>query len=237
MQSAKQGIAMNAPKQFTGKPFIGDRSDGLPLGEVVFRALREALRDGVYKPGDRLREEEVATRLKVSRTPVREAFSRLVSKGLVAPAQGRGLIVRRLDTSEVVELYVMREILEAAAARLAARHASDAEIEALRDLETRFEAVQGEPQDMARLNRQIHDAMFAASRNRYLESALHELQDAIALLGRTTFSVDGRPDPAAREHRELIEAMAAHDGDRAEALARAHIREALRARLRIMQGG
>jgi DNA-binding GntR family transcriptional regulator len=97
--------------------------------------------------------------------------------------------------------------------------------------------VQGEPQDMARLNRQIHDAMFAASRNRYLESALHELQDAIALLGRTTFSVDGRPDPAAREHRELIEAMAAHDGDRAEALARAHIREALRARLRIMQGG
>ena len=88
---------------------------------------------------------------------------------------------------------------------------------------------------MARLNRLIHDGMFAASRNRYLESALQELQDAIALLGRTTFAVDGRPDPAAREHREMIDAMAAHDGDRAEALARAHIREALRARLRIMQ--
>ena len=215
--------------------FLADRSDGLPLGEAVFRALREALRVGVYKPGDRLREEEVATRLNVSRTPVREAFSRLVSKGLVAQAQGRGLIVRRLETSEVVELYVMREILEAAAARLAARHASDAEIEALHDLEARFEASTGDPLEMARLNRLIHDGMFAASRNRYLESALQELQDAIALLGRTTFAVDGRPDPAAREHREIIEAMAAHDGDRAEALARAHIREALRARLKIMQ--
>ena len=215
---------------------LGDRSDGLPLGEAVYRALRESLRNGVYKPGDRLREEEVATRLQVSRTPVREAFGRLVSKGLVAPAQGRGLIVRRLDTSEVVELYFMREILEAAAARQAARHASDAEIESLRDLETMFEAAQGDALEMARLNRLIHDAIFAASRNRYLESALQELQDAIALLGRTTFSVDGRPDPAAREHREMIEAMAAHDGDKAEAVARAHIREALRARLKVMQG-
>jgi DNA-binding GntR family transcriptional regulator len=215
---------------------LGDRSDGLPLGEAVYRALRESLRNGVYKPGDRLREEEVASRLQVSRTPVREAFGRLVSKGLVAPAQGRGLIVRRLDTSEVVELYFMREILEAAAARQAARHASDAEIESLRDLETMFEAAQGDALEMARLNRLIHDAIFAASRNRYLESALQELQDAIALLGRTTFSVEGRPDPAAREHRELIEAMAAHDGDKAEALARAHNREALRARLKVMQG-
>ena len=62
-----------------------DEAEGLPLGEATFRALREALRSGIYKPGDRLREEEVAERLKVSRTPVREAFGRLVSKGLVVP--------------------------------------------------------------------------------------------------------------------------------------------------------
>lgn len=215
---------------------MSDRSDGLPLGESVFRALREALRSGVYRPGDRLREEEVASRLQVSRTPVREAFSRLVSKGLVVPGQGRGLIVRRLDTAEVVELYAMREILEAAAARLAARHASEPEIEALRDIQDQFERADNDI-DMARLNRLFHESIFAASRNRYLDSALQELQDAIALLGRTTFSVDGRPDLAAREHRELIEAMAAHDIDRAEAVGRAHIRESLRARLKLMQAG
>jgi DNA-binding GntR family transcriptional regulator len=215
---------------------IGDRGDGLPLGEAVFRALRESLRSGLYRPGDRLREEEVATRLQVSRTPVREAFGRLVSKGLVVPGQGRGLIVRRLDTAEVVELYAMREILEAAAARLAARHASEPEIESLRDIESQFAVVGSDPQAMARLNRLFHESIFAASRNRYLDSALQELQDAIALLGRTTYSVDGRPGAASREHAELIEAIAAHDGDRAEAIARAHIRESLRARLRLMQG-
>lgn len=216
---------------------MGDRSDGLPLGEAVFRALREALRSGVYKPGDRLREEEVASRLQVSRTPVREAFGRLVSKGLVVPGQGRGLIVRRLDTAEVVELYAMREILEAAAARLAAKHASEPEIEALRDLEEQFERAGNDAQEMARLNRLFHESIFAASRNRYLDSALQELQDAIALLGRTTFSVDGRPGSAAREHRELIEAMATHDADKAETIARGHIRESLRSRLKLMQGG
>jgi len=208
---------------------------GLPLGEVVFRALREALRSGIYKPGDRLREEEVAERLNVSRTPVREAFGRLVSKGLVVPGQGRGLIVRRLDQTEVVELYAMREILEGAAARLAAKHASDPEIEALRDLEAGFESATN-AEEMARFNLLFHESIFACSRNRYLDSALQELQDAIALLGRTTFSVEARPEAAIREHHDLIAAIAAQDADKADALARAHIRESLRARLKIMQG-
>jgi len=220
----------------TGQEVLSDLGEGLPLGEAVYRALREALRSGVYRPGDRLREEEVANRLNVSRTPVREAFGRLVSKGLVVPGQGRGLIVRRLDQAEVVELYAMREILEAAAARLAARHASEPEIEALRDIEKDFEAAR-DAAEMARLNRIFHESIFAASRNRYLDSALQELQDAIALLGSTTFTVDGRPSPAAAEHRALIEAMAARDGDKADALARAHIHEALRARLKLMQRG
>ncbi|MEY3553701.1 MAG: hypothetical protein RL735_2049 [Pseudomonadota bacterium] len=220
----------------TGQEVLSDLGEGLPLGEAVYRALREALRSGVYRPGDRLREEEVANRLNVSRTPVREAFGRLVSKGLVVPGQGRGLIVRRLDQAEVVELYAMREILEAAAARLAARHASEPEIDALRDIEKDFEAAR-DAAEMARLNRIFHESIFAASRNRYLDSALQELQDAIALLGSTTFTVDGRPSPAAAEHRALIEAMAARDGDKADALARAHIHEALRARLKLMQRG
>jgi DNA-binding GntR family transcriptional regulator len=220
----------------TGQEVLSDLGEGLPLGEAVYRALREALRSGVYRPGDRLREEEVANRLNVSRTPVREAFGRLVSKGLVVPGQGRGLIVRRLDQAEVVELYAMREILEAAAARLAARHASEPEIEALRDIEKDFEAAR-DGAEMARLNRIFHESIFAASRNRYLDSALQELQDAIALLGSTTFTVDARPSSAAAEHRALIEAMAARDSDKADALARAHIHEALRARLKLMQRG
>ena len=207
----------------------------MPLGEAVFRSLCQALRVGIYRLGDRLREEEVAQRLQVSRTPVREALGRLLAKGFVEPASGRGLVVRSLGTAEVLELYAMREILEGAAARLAAQHASRSEIDGLVDLENAFEARADDPTEMARLNRAFHEMIFRSARNRYLDSALQELQHGIALLGATTFSIGGRPSTAAEAHRALIEAIAARDADRAESLARAHIQEALRSRLKLLQ--
>jgi DNA-binding GntR family transcriptional regulator len=209
------------------------RDSGLPLGEAVFRSLCHALRDGIYRPGDRLREEDVAKRFNVSRTPVREALGRLLAKGFVAPAGGRGLIVRSLDTAEVLELYAMREILEGAAARLAAMHASPPEIDALADLEEAFEANLDNPGEMARYNRAFHETIFRAARNRYLDGASQEIQDGIALLGVTTFSLPGRPAAAVEEHRALVEAIAKRAPDKAEKIARNHIQEALRARLKL----
>jgi DNA-binding GntR family transcriptional regulator len=211
------------------------RGTGVALGEAVFRSLCEALQAGGYRAGDRLREEEVAQRLNVSRTPVREALGRLAARGFVEPAGGRGLIVRSLDTAEVLELYAMREILEGAAARLAAEHASPPEIDALRDIEAAFAEATDEAAEMARLNRAFHEAICRAARNRYLDNASRELQDWIALLGATTFSVNGRPSTSHKEHLAIIHAIAARDGDKAEKLARAHIREALRCRLKLMQ--
>lgn len=212
-----------------------ERGGGIALGEAVFRSLCDALQAGTYRAGDRLREEEVARRLRVSRTPVREAFGRLAARGFVEPAGGRGLIVRSLDIGEVLELYAMREILEGAAARLAAEHASKPEIEALRDLDAAFDAHDADPAAMARLNRAFHEAIVRAARNRYLDTALGELQDWISLLGATTFTVTDRPLSSRKEHQGIVNAIAAHDPEKAEKLARAHIREALRCRLKLLQ--
>ncbi|MGJ4889750.1 GntR family transcriptional regulator [Bradyrhizobium sp. HKCCYLRH3099] len=205
--------------------------DNVSLGEAVFRALCSALEKGLYRSGDRLREDEVAQKLNVSRTPVREAFGKLVAKGWVQPGGGRGLIVRSLDPNEILELYAMREILEGAAARLAAQYAVPAEIAALRDIHERFCRGEADAAELARLNRMMHSAIQRAARNRYLDAALADMHVAIALLGATTFAAEGRPATAAAEHGELIEAIAARDPDRAEAIARSHIREALRTRL------
>ncbi|WP_315772230.1 MULTISPECIES: GntR family transcriptional regulator [unclassified Bradyrhizobium] len=205
--------------------------DNVSLGEAVFRALCHALENGLYRSGDRLREDEVAQKLNVSRTPVREAFGKLVAKGWVQPAGGRGLIVRSLDENEILELYAMREILEGAAARLAAQYAVPAEIAALRDIHARFVSGEGDAVELARLNRLMHGAIQRAARNRYLDAALEDMHVATALLGTTTFAAEGRQATAAAEHGELIEAIAIRDPDRAEAIARGHIREALRTRL------
>lgn len=209
---------------------IGIDRDNVPLGEAVYRALCRGFEEGLYRPGDRLREDEVANRLDVSRTPVREAFGRLLSKGLLQSSGGRGLVVRRLDAGEILELYAMREILEGAAARLAAQYATSPEIDALRDAQERF-ANASESKEMARINRLFHGTIFRAARNRYLDNALDDLQNSIALLGPTTFTVRGRPVAASDEHVAMIDAIAARDADGAERLARAHIREALRTRL------
>ena len=214
---------------------LGPRDPSLPLAEAVFRLLRSGLHSGVFRSGSRLREEDVAQALKVSRTPVREAFARLTAKRLVEPSGGRGLIFRTLDTAEIMELYALREILEGACARLAARQASDAEIETLNELAAGFLGSPDDPRDLARLNGLFHEAIFRAARNRYLDMALSEMQDAIALLGPTTFGVEGRPSTAAAEHARIVEAITKRDAEGAELAAREHIREALRARLRIIQ--
>src|SRR3954464_13472158 len=104
-------------------------------GDFVYESLRDAISDGRIAGGERVREEEVARNLGVSRTPVREALQRLQQRGVLVLGAGRGLVVPRLSQQQVIELYAMREILEGSAARFAALHASAAEIAILYDLQ------------------------------------------------------------------------------------------------------
>src|SRR4249920_540024 len=96
--------------------------------DFVYESLRDAISDGRIAAGERVREEEVARNLGVSRTPVREALQRLQQRGLLEIGAGRGLLVASLSQQQVIELYAMRQILEGSAARFAATHATPAEI-------------------------------------------------------------------------------------------------------------
>jgi DNA-binding GntR family transcriptional regulator len=109
--------------------------------DFVFETLRDAIWDGRIARGVRIREEEIARNLGVSRTPVREALQRLQQRGLLVVGAGRGLVVAELSHLQVVELYAMREILEGSAARFAAQHASDTEIEILHRLQRELRQV------------------------------------------------------------------------------------------------
>ncbi len=99
----------------------------------AYTLILESIEAGVHKTGDRLVESELAERLGVSRTPVREALQRLETQGMLT-RDGRSLIVASLDHNQLAELYVVRTELEGLAARLAARHASDEEIRVLRGM-------------------------------------------------------------------------------------------------------
>ncbi|MHA1153599.1 MAG: GntR family transcriptional regulator [Alphaproteobacteria bacterium] len=202
--------------------------------EYVEARIREAIQDGRYQPGARLRETEIAERLKVSRTPVREALRRLESEGLLGFVPWRGVVVAQLDRRQVMELYAMRAILEGAAAGLAARQVQPAEIDLLDALLARAEAAEDHPTRLASINREFHQAIQAAAHNRYLTQTLDGLRNALALLRGTTFALPGRAAEAQNEHRSILDAIRAHDAEAAETAARAHIAQAERARLRML---
>ncbi|MEK9723053.1 MAG: GntR family transcriptional regulator [Rhodospirillaceae bacterium] len=211
-----------------------EKDDGnLSRGELVHLKLLDAIRGGTFAPGDRIREAEVAAWLGVSRTPVREAFRRLQSDGLLVFEPWRGVIVAELDQQQLIELYAMRRVLEGTAAALAAQHAAESQIATLRDIMVQADTAET-AEARAELNRLFHQNIYAAAHNRYLLQALNALRDSMALLPSTTYALEGRHATAQGEHAALIEAIASRDPTAAEAAARHHITEAEKARLKVI---
>lgn len=202
-------------------------------GSKVYHALVERIRAGDLKPGERAREEEVAETLGVSRTPVREAFVRLLARGLLENTDA-GLSVASLSRPQVMELYAMRARLEGAAAAFCAENASPGEIASLRHAAALFDAQEGAADDIARANTVFHEVIYEAAHNRYLVRMLEDLNDSLALLPSTTFSVPGRAEAARSEHRAILDAIEKRDANAAEKAARDHIGQALKGRLELL---
>ena len=200
----------------------------------VHKEILQAIRNGRYQPGERIRETEVAGWLEVSRTPVREALRRLESDGLLTFESWRGVVVSDLNRQQIGELYAMREVLEGAAARMAARHIDDAEIELLSLLLEQAEKAVDDPERLAGINRKLYQTIYVAAHNQYLLQTLKQQENAIALLRGTTFALPGRAETAASEHRNIVEAIRNRDADASENAARLHIANAQRARLRLI---
>lgn len=206
-------------------------------GEAAYTRLREAIQQRRLVPGERVTEADLAEKLGVSRTPVREAIQRLIAEGLLSIGPARGLVVTELNRDQVMQLYELREVLEGASAAGAARHAPDAEIAAIRRHFDRMAAMLGAPDALAVANREFHRAIYAAARNQFLIQAANGLADSLNLIPGTTFSAPGRPEAAHAEHLRLVEAIEVRDAGLAEELARKHIREAGAIRLRMLFGG
>lgn len=203
-------------------------------GNSTYRQLLEEIRGGALMPGDRLREIELSERLGVSRTPVREAIRQLEADGLVNHVPRMGATVRSLDYAEVMELYEMRAVLEGTAARLAARAASDVELDELEVLNTKL-ADAGTGSDAVRLNRLFHATLLDAAKNRFLAKSMLALQKALLILGPSQLLDSSRADESVAEHRRIMSALKSRDGAAAETEMRAHIQAAQRMRIRVLQ--
>ena len=206
------------------------------LVDEATQALRDAILNGRLPSGTRLRQTELASRLAISRTPIREALGRLQQEGLVEILPAAGVRVAVLDLAEAAELYDVREVLDGLAARLAARRG---EATALGPLEKALARMvrgleRGESNHWFAAHVAFHDAIVRAAGNSRLQAMSSIVRLSIRHFHPLLLRTRNRLSDALREHRAIFEAIAARDEARAERAARAHIANAKEIVLKVL---
>lgn len=209
------------------------------LVDDAVQTLRNAILNGRLEAGARLRQEDLADQLGISRTPIREALGRLQHEGLIELLPRGGVRVAVLNLDEAVELYDLREVLDGLAARLAAGRATTAMIAKL-DKALAGMARCIEHEDSGQWFRHhvvFHEEIVRAAGNRPLLRQLPVVRLSIQRFHPLLLTIGNRLAQAHHEHREIFEAIATHDGETAERLARAHIANAKEIVLKVMTRG
>jgi DNA-binding GntR family transcriptional regulator len=190
----------------------------LSLPEIVYRELRKAILNGVFVPGQMLRQEEVAARLGVSRSPLREALPRLEAEGMVVLQPRRGYAVATLDPEEISEAFDLRRLLETELARRSIRRRNEADIARVYAIISEMGklAAQSDEADRAHwfeLNLSFHDALLAPAKCPHHMRALENLRGVIESYIRTEVRLTGDLHQAQHEHLQMAQAFV--NGDEA----------------------
>ena len=213
----------------------------MQASERAYKAILEGIFDGSYPAGQKLGEVELAERLSISRTPVREALKRLSSEGLIEALPNRGSRVRSWSVDQFVEIFELRALLEGRAANFAALHRTPEDCDSLYDLCERMEIAAENPDQVAAADN-------VATLNREFHARIMKMSDSI-LLGELTKSITlfalsvqtfrnydhKRLKQSLQQHRELTDAIRAGDRNWAEAVMRAHILSATLVLARTLQ--
>ena len=211
----------------------------LPLREIVYETLRDAIRKKIYKPGDRIMESKIADELKVSRTPVREAIRRLEQEGYLFTIYHRGTFVPSVTLRDIEDIYAIRRALEALACSLLAERihddnevsAEEPVIEVVGHLRKLLYKIAGyiEENDMdgiVETDMAFHDFLYRASNNSRLEGIIFNLRGQLTQYRTVSMTCPGRLEATLDEHRAIVEAIAAGDVESARKAAVVHMKNA-----------
>lgn len=211
-----------------------DRRPSPPERRVTpYEMLKQAILRGELEPGQPLVETALAAWCEVSRTPIREALTRLEQDGLVDRTD-RGLVVRKRSPEEILDIYETRLALEATAGRMAAERRTAHDLRLLKRLLQRCDEISvKDSAGMAEINRQFHRAVWRASHNESLIDLLERLNLHLARYPETTLAHPGRWQAARREHARLVSAIEKRDGATAHDVALKHFTEARNIRLKL----
>lgn len=205
---------MSVTKRSTG-------ADPDAVADVVYAKLRDGILGGTYRPGRRLVETDLAGKLEVSRTPVREALVRLRQDGLVA--QRNGWLVRDHEPFEILQIIEARASAESSAAFLAAGRITDEQLADLEDLLSKMSDPLLSRAKINELNYEFHSTITMASRNPLVTQFALRTQINYWDFNRPVMFTAADDELVERQHRELLEALRNGDAEAAQRIAREHV--------------
>ncbi len=197
----------------------------LPLRDVVFNTLRQAILTGELKPGERLMEIHLANKLGVSRTPIREAIRKLELEGLVNIIPNKGAYVTGISDKDVHDIYMIRSMLEGLCVRWATEHITQEQLEELDEiiLLSEYHMDKGHSDQLTELDGRFHQILYEASKSRILDHVLSDFHKYVQLARRTSVKTEERAIKSIGEHNEILNAIKAKDAEKAGNLATIHI--------------
>lgn len=204
--------------------------DSTQLRQVIAKRIRGSIFANEIKPGEWLRQEQLAQKYGVSQTPVREALQDLLSEGIVERIPYRGIRVVEFTVADLLDLYSVRAVAEGLAARYAAENITPDEFQelehAFKDLEQN--SIEHNLVEHRRLHRQFHQLIHASSRHAYLIRTLNQMWNTFPTMMLSNFAQTaenpvGRGTAATAEHRVIVDAIKNRDSKLAERLMRQHI--------------
>ena len=203
-----------------------------PLREVVSETLRQAIKDGVLKPGERLMEIQLADEL--SRTPIREAIRKLELEGFVVMVPRRGTYVADISLKDIAQVFEIRSALEELAAGLAAERITPDELEYLERILVEInEYIDNDEFDkIVDADVRFHDVLYHASRNQRLVDILNNLREQMLRFRSISMHYPGRLAATWEEHRQMVENIADHNSAMARKVAKKHMENSERTLLK-----
>jgi DNA-binding GntR family transcriptional regulator len=202
-----------------------EAADARSLADQAYFRIRELIVTLELPPGSLVSERELMERLELGRTPVREALRALAHEGLVEVFPRRGMFVSSVDVRDLAGLSEVRITLESRAARLAAERATDADRARITLLLQELDHVRDKPDERALidLDQRIHRHIYECTHNPFLAATLNEYYVLTLRIWFLVLDRVARLEDAVREHRELLLAIRAGDGDRADDAMRRHV--------------
>ncbi len=200
-------------------------NDYLPLRDVVFNTLRQAILKGDLAPGERLMEVSLANRLGVSRTPVREAIRKLELEGLVLMVPRRGAEVAKISEKNLRDVLEVRRTLEELAVELASKRMTDERMLALKRANVVFEtSISGsDVTQIAEADEKFHDVIYAATVNDKLLQIMNNIREQMYRYRLEYIKDEEKRRDLVAEHRQIISALEKRDVDAAKRAVRVHI--------------